>query len=493
MTQADYTDFEEKMVTLYPHQVVACRRMKEMEESGKGGVLADEMGLGKTLSMISHLKANKIEGVRDLIVCPLSLLPHWEEEIHKLYGNEKVSIVRYHGPGRREKLSLPCDYVLTTYGILGRAELAYMRWGRVVLDEAHYIKNGIKKSKPPLCATNAYRLYSKFKWCITGTPFNNRMSDIASLCKFIGTEPYNDPIWWKNQSREKIQEWRGKYLIRATKEGLLAPPKYHTLEFDPSPKEKKVIDAMRMRAKADFEMWKRAHGYEKIRLQGKLLGLIMKLRQISDSYQCPDGVETAAEIKEVLENSSKVQQMIYTLKKGIEEDPTSSVVVFSQFTTFLRVLQKVIGQVMPDVEILQFDGSMSSQSRDRVVRRFRRATNKRVLLVSLMAGGVGLNLTPCSTVLIAEPWYNPFVEKQAEERVHRLGQKNQVTIYRFIMNNSVETWIELLKKRKLLLAANMELVKTTGDIKEFNLNDITSLFQKHVTFGKEEEKKEEKS
>lgn len=476
---------------LFPHQAEAIIKMEEMEKNeGKGGILADEMGLGKTVTIIAYLKAHKIHRHTDLIVCPLSLLTHWVKEIARVYGKKTMPrILIYHGKKRKKKMKGEWDIVITTYGILGTRELTKYHWGRVVLDEAHYIKNGLKR-RAPKCASGAYRLHAQYKWCVTGTPLNNHMKDIIALCKFIGTVPYNNPQWWKlkngGKDEEEVRMWKEKYLIRRTKDSLLPPPIIHNVEVKPTKNERVLIKALRDEAKEKFSLWKRASGLEKITLQGKILGLIMKLRLISDSYYVG---ETNLESKKILKENSKVRAILKALKVQIVRDPTNGVVIFSQFTSFLTVLKHVISEAMPDTKIYKFVGSMSQKKRDKVVRKFTKSTEKRVLLISLMAGGVGLNLKPCASVFLCEPWYNPFVEKQAEERVHRLGQQHKVEVYKFSMKNSVETWMEGVKARKLSLASELGLVSKSTKFKDFSFDDLKDLFSVCVDFSKKRKQK----
>ena len=365
-------------------------------------------------------------------------------------------------------------------------DLNRKRWGRVVLDESHYIKNGLQ-SKIPKCANAAFEIgkRSTYNWCISGTPFNNRMQDLASQCKFIGTRPYNDPKWWKNNgdNPDEVTDWREKFVIRRTKENILKPPIYHDIKIEPTRRERFLIDKLRVEAYEKFEKWKRANGLNKITLQGNILGLIQKLRVVSNSYYCG---EKNLDIDKVIHENAKISAMIDILDRKVYEDPTNSIVVFSQFTSYLDVLEKVIGTTMIGVEITKFTGDMSSDKRDEVVKNFITSTHPRILLISLMAGGCGLNLTPCSTVVLSEPYYNPFMEKQAEERVHRLSQKHQVNVYRFSVTNSVETWINGLKQKKLYFASTLDLLcKHDRTPMDFSFSELTELFTDLVGFKKD--------
>lgn len=484
------------MLTLYDHQKKALSILKRMEQEGKGGIFADEMGLGKTITTLVHLKNNKIEDKSDLIVCPVSLTKHWKNEIKRVYlglGCNKPKILLYHGKNRAGKISgQQWEYVITTYSVVGTGELNHFRWGRVVLDESHYIKNGLS-SKKPKCAQALYEIgkRSKYNLCVSGTPFNNRMKDIASQCKFIGTKPYDDPAWWTDKKGgkdpDKLREWREKFLLRRTKDNIMQPPVYHDIEVTPTDKEVHLVEKLRARAHKKFEQWKKSTGLNRITLQGQILGLIQKLRVVCDSYYCG---ENEFDVDKLLDENSKVREMIELLDIKVFEDPTNSVVVFSQFTSYLDILKKVIESVMVGVEVMKFNGSMSRSERDRVVHNFTTSKHPRILLISLLAGGCGLNLMPCSTVFLSEPYYNPFIEKQAEERVHRLGQKNRVNVYRFNMTNSVETWVNGLKQRKMYMASELSLLcKHDGEPMDFSFSDLSELFSDFVGFKNDEKPK----
>lgn len=480
------------MTTFIPfqHQLDAQNILQNMEKTGKGGLLADSMGLGKTVTMSLHLCGNKIERKKDLIVCPISLLKTWEKELKRVseyLGKEEPAILIYHGDKRVNSLKDGnYDFIITTYAILGSGELNYKRWGRVVLDESHYIKNGLLK-KAPKCAKAAFMVgrRSEKNFCISGTPFNNRLKDLISQCVFLGTSPYNDVGWWKTHrdDTEAISKWREQYVLRRTKEGMLVAPIYHNISIVPKKKEEKLVNSLRANAAEDFAKWKRASGLERISLQGKILGLIQKLRIVSNSYYCGEG---AVDSEEVLKNNAKVERMIEDMDSQIFKDPRQGLVVFSQFTSFLSVLEQVIEERMVGVEVMKFTGELNSQEREDIVDRFNESNHPRIILVSLMAGGVGLSLHHGSaSVFLSEPYYNPFVEQQAEERVHRLGQTSQVEVFRYSMENGVETWIDALKQKKIGIAASLGLARASEDPTDFSFEDLADLFADHVSFTSE--------
>jgi SNF2 family DNA or RNA helicase len=476
---------------LLQHQIEGLEKIKDIERISKGGILADDMGMGKTFQMISYLKLNKVKTSKkynfykpDLIICPFSLLKYWKEQIEKLYETfedpKEVSIFLYHGKDKNSLLlNKDYDYVISTYGSVSD-ELGKINWGRIILDEAHAIKNGVSK-KCPVSAEKIYKIMnsSDYRWCITGTPFNNKMRDLVSLAKFIGTEPYNDISWWKNSTPENIEHWRQTFIIRRTKDKLIKAPIYHEYKIEPTDVEKEKIKNLKKIAENKFDSWRNSTGLTKCQLQGEILSLIMKLRMYSNSYLCEGGFISA---DHAVKNCSKISHTINLLEDIIEKDPVKGVVIFSQFTSYLTILEKVILETL-DIQILRFDGTLNENQREDIIEKFTTSTKSRVLLISLMAGGVGINLKPCSTIIISEPWYNPFIEKQAEERVHRLGQENQVNIHKFLVNNSVEIWISGLKAKKLNKANNLSLAnKWDMGSNDYNFKDLRMLFSKYVNF-----------
>lgn len=477
----------------FEHQISAQKKLQNMEKWGrKGGFLSDGCGMGKTITMAMHLSQNHVKGKIDLVVCPLSVLKTWEREF-KLVTEGKYSTLVYHGRGRADLLKKGgWNCVITTYAILGAGELSSRRWGRIVLDESHNIKNGLQR-KCPKVAVGAYELVNKstYRFCISATPFNNRMLDIAAQCKFIGTLPYANPDWWRKEGKAEgaLDEWRREHVIRRTKEGMLAPPIYKDITLDPTDTESKIIEALRDRARKEYFKWKNSEGTSKVQIQASILGLIQRLRVCSNSFYA-SGLGTDDTPQNIVRDCAKVDRIVEDLDNFLVEDPRKGVVIFSQFTSFLSVLERVLEEFLPGVEVLKFTGEMSSRERDAVVTDFNNSDHPRVILVSLLAGGCGLSLHKgSSTAMLCEPYYNPFMEQQAEERVHRLGQEHQVRIYRYSMSGSVETWIKGLKQKKLAIASSLELSAPLASYAiNFSFADIAELFSDFVSGRKKEEK-----
>jgi len=498
---------------LYKHQEEALKRMKKMDREGRGGVLAFEPGLGKTLTMITHLSTDK-KGT-NLVISPVAVLDHWKSEIEKVNPGNKILV--YHGNKRnRTELYSQWDYILTTYDIAKQAkattkgmkyELDIKIYNCIVLDEAHVIRNGLQKKSPKVCkAIYSYR--SKKRWCLTGTPINNRTMDLAALAKFLQTPKFTDKKGWHtswNVNSEEVQEWCDKYMIVENKSNIMKPPKYHDIVIKPKQKENELIDALRDVASKKFDEWMESEKEDRIKKQAQILALIMKMRQCSDSYHVLGNLFKEKSAKTLEKSSSKVEKTIEIIKKRLTfkrenvsgpKDPSNSIVVFSQFTRYLKLLKKVLLNVFPEMKedenLWMYTGSTSKSKRDTIVNSFTSTSTKgpKILLISLFSGGVGLNLKPCASIILSEPWYNPFIEKQAEDRVHRLGQDNQVNVYRLTIDNSVEKWIQGIKLKKLnivsdinVFSGSMSNIKIGGmSSATFKMDDLQNLFSKHVAF-----------
>lgn len=466
----------------YKHQTDAIKNMKHIESISCGGFLSHDMGLGKTITMSLFLKENKLEKP-DLIVCPFSVVDIWKREIKKIDPGKTMLI--YHGKDRHAKItSKKYDYIITTYSMLASMEssLMTMSFGRIVLDESHCIKNGLSGNQPK-CAQGVFQIAknSIYRWCISGTPFNNRILDIASQCKFIGTAPYNSKDWWKKYSCSKIvvDEWRQKYMLLKDKDGLVKPLKYIDISVEPTSMESSLIKDLRAKVARSFSEWKMAVGTDRRHLQMQIMALITRLRIYSDSFYCGD---PNVNVENAMENCSKLSRIVNDIDDYIQQDGKNGLVIFSQFTTFISILKKCILECLVGVDVLTYTGNMDMIERDVNVRLFNENRNARVIIVSLMAGGTGLSLHHgSSTVIISEPCYNPFAEKQAEERVHRLGQENDVNIIRYKMTEGVESWMDGLKKQKINIASTIGLAKKKDVSEGFSFSDVAKLFSEHVS------------
>lgn len=482
-----------------PHQIQGLEWIEKTmsNKSNRGFLLADELGVGKTIQIAMYLKANRIpltsagvEGRPDLIVCPGAVVDTWVREIKRIKDypepGSKPKICVFHGSGRKSLLDESnWDYVITTYGVLTTSvdSLSDKLWARIVLDESHSIKNGsgVKRAKA------AFELAPRaiHRICISGTPFNNRMSDVAAQARFIGTAPYDDPNWWKNHGNNPVslKIWTEQCMLRRTKKELglgLIPPIYHNITVKPTVKEAEIVEILRAKAADKFRKWSHATGIEKIELQAVILGLIQKLRIVSNTFY---GKEDAYTADDVFRDCAKIARIVEDIDNRIWEDSRKGVVVFSEFSNMtFDVLECVLREYLIGVQILRFTGKESMAEKNEVVDYFNTSKHPRILLASLTAGSTGISLHHgSSSVFIIEPYYHPFMEKQAEERVHRIGQKEQVHIYKYTMDQSIELWMTGIKSRKEGLASSLSL----SEMKEgsgCSFKDIAELFKDFVSF-----------
>jgi transcription termination factor 2 len=492
-------NFAEIEVKLHQHQTEAQIKMKQIEmKYNCGGIIAHEPGCGKTITTAWYMRDNKIPNLPDLILCPVSLMSHWVNDIERVYPrNEKPKIIVFHGKEKNEEnLKKNCDFIIAPHSCLGKNELAGKSFGRIAIDEAHVIKGGGEKneSKITKIAAGAYNLRGKFKWCLTGTPFNNNIFDLYALAKFNNSIPYSQRYWWVASDGSDIKSWKEEFVLSKSKDDFLMKPIYHDVIVTPTKYENSFVNKLRSDAEKIFDKWKVAQGDEKMLLQGTILSLITNLRICSDSVFCKYKDKKQFESREdeivfTCKKSAKIIEIMKIVEDRLENDESKSVIVFSQFKTFLNILRDVFFlNFGEDTEVFLFDGSLNVTEKDRIVKKFTTMKTPRILLISLKAGGVGLNLIPCSTVILSEPWYNPFIEKQAEDRVHRIGQNRQVYVYRLTMDSSIERWIQGIKMSKLVKAGEAgiedgdkmsKIMSTT-----FKMDDLKNLFSDCISGSK---------
>lgn len=480
-------------ITLRDFQALGVKKLRENEEKhGIGSVLAYDMGLGKTLTMASFLVEQRIREnskIPDLIIVPLCVLTQWKDEILRL--DEDLEILIYHGPERTKILKdlynnniLRPDFVISTYYSLVTRELEKYMWNRIVLDEAHIIRNGIETNYKtvPKKAIGAFNISNnaKFCHCITGTPYNNNSNDLLSLMKFIGYDSL-DTI--------KFVE---DFVIQKTKEDIIEPINVDTIYVKRPEKELledynyymclyiKLMAVLNSRRRAPVEL---RNIYRqcmmimtKLRLFCNITNIDSKKKVVIDDeededfvYQDPDEeeieyykeVEFSNEEKiEFYNTSEKIKSIYDKILEMLPIVPYKRIIVFSSFVTTLDIFEAIFKDRNKEIITMQYTGKKRKDERDAIVKTFTDPdeTSPMVLLASLGAGSCGLNLTPCSTVFLADIALNPFDQLQAVNRVHRITQKNKVNVYKFCMQSMVEETILKSHDRKISEAKSNGLI-----------------------------------
>jgi superfamily II DNA or RNA helicase len=405
-----------------------------LRDADLGAVLADDMGLGKTLQTICALRG------RTLVVCPKSVVYNWADEIARFRPSLRTII--YHGAKR--ELDEHADVTLTTYAMLRMdiEHLAAEDWDVVVLDEAQAIKNSSSQT-----ARAAFELHGAFRIALSGTPVENRLEELWSVMHFANPgllggrsdfqERYSGPI--ANGDPAAAARLRGKirpFVLRRMKRDVLPelPPRTDAvLHVELDEVERSVYDAVRVATKKDVAE-KLAHG------GGVLAALeaLLRLRQAACHPKLVPGQHA--------ESSSKIERLLEALEETTSEGHKA--LVFSQWTSLLDLVEPHLQNA--NIAFTRLDGS--TRDRGAVVASFQDDAGPPVMLVSLKAGGTGLNLTAADHVFLLDPWWNPAVEDQAADRAHRIGQDRPVMVYRMVAKDTVEERIFALQGRKRALA-----------------------------------------
>ena len=442
---------------LRPYQLEGVRWLGFLRSTGLGGILADDMGLGKTLQALCALQG------RTLVVCPTSVLPNWESEIARFRPSQTVSV--YHGASRA--LDPATNVTLTTYAILrlDAAELAAVTWDAVVLDEAQAIKNPDSK-----VARAAYGLNASFRLAMSGTPVENRLDDLWSLIHFTnkgllgGRKDFEDqyarPIAeGRRDVGEKLRKRIKPFVLRRLKKdvALELPPRTESImHVSLDERERALYNAVFSATKEEVVALLNAGGGVM-----KALEALLRLRQAA----CHTGLLPG---QDSVTASSKVEMLVDALKNAVADGHKA--LVFSQWTSLLNLIEPALKDA--GITFERLDGS--TPNRGDVVSRFQGAEGPPVMLISLKAGGTGLNLTAADHVFLVDPWWNPAVEAQAADRAHRIGQERPVFVYRLVSKGTVEEKILGLqeKKRALFEAALGEASSAASLTKD----DLLQLF-----------------
>ena len=466
----------ELTVELRPYQREGLRWLNALAEAGVGGVLADDMGLGKTLQLITHLLALKERGALGLpalIVVPTSLIPNWQSEISRFAPS--LQVLALHGPQRGGEFGQlgAQDIVLTSYALLPRdvVTLRKQAFSLIVLDEAQQVKNPRTQARRALLTLRAPRCV-----CLTGTPLENHLGELWSQVDLavpglLGDEGafrrfYRAPIEKQRDTecQERLNRRIAPFILRRTKAQVASelPPKTEiTRRVVLEGKQRELYEGLRLSLADELREVIAQRGIAHSGIV--VLDALLKLRQV-----CCDPRLVKLEAARGVRDSAKFELLMDMLPALLAEG--RKVLLFSQFTEMLRLIAHELDRHrIPYV-------TLTGETRDRAepVRQFQEGEAP-LFLLSLKAGGVGLNLTAADTVIHYDPWWNPAAEAQASDRAHRIGQDKPVFVFRLITAGTVEERIEELKARKAELA---EAVLEGGGSRErlsFDQSDLDAL------------------
>ncbi|GAA5176501.1 hypothetical protein GCM10025771_11380 [Niveibacterium umoris] len=462
--------------TLRAYQREGLAWMQHLRAHELGGILADDMGLGKTAQTLAHLLTEKRAGRMDrpsLVVLPTSLVFNWQQEAARFAPDLRV--LKLHGADRREHFESidSHDVVLTTYPLLARDReaLTARSWHFLILDEAQTVKN-----VRSLAAQVVREVDARHRLCLTGTPLENHLGELWSqfdflMPGFLGdakafTQAWRTPIEKHGNllRRELLARRLAPFILRRRKQEVAAelPPKtiiVRSVELEG--RQRDLYETVRATMDKRIRDEVAARGFA--RSQIVILDALLKLRQVCCD---PRLLQTPAAAK--VKEHTKLDLLMDLLPGLVEEG--RRVLLFSQFTTMLDLIADALAEAK--IAHLRLDGS--TRDRQAVVEAFQNG-DAPVFLISLKAGGVGLNLTAADTVIHFDPWWNPAAEDQATDRAHRIGQTKNVFVYKLVVAGSIEEKILALQEQKAALAAGILSEDHAGDAK-FDEAGLQALF-----------------
>jgi len=439
---------------LREYQKTGYNWLKSLAHYGFGGILADDMGLGKTLQIISVLASERKKGKSSLVVCPTSLLFNWENEITRFAPKLKTQII-FGMPEKRHELlkTADVDVFITTYDMLKRDVDYYkdLEFAYVIADEAQNIKNpGTQAAK------SLKEIKGNVRFALTGTPIENTLTELWSIFDFIMpgylysahkfARIYETPIikYGDTSAAIKLRQQIAPFVLRRVKESVLKelPEKTETtLQAEMTPEQKKIYQANLLETIGAFDDIIAKDTFADNRM--RILAQLTRLRQIC--------CHPSLYLEDYEGESGKLNLAIETIQLSLESG--HRVLLFSQFTSMLGLIKDALDKTaitMPNgkrMEYFYLDGTVKSKDRMDMTESFN-AGNKDIFLISLKAGGTGLNLTGADVVIHYDPWWNPSVMDQASDRAHRYGQKKAVQVFNIVAKDSIEEKIMDLQDKK---------------------------------------------
>lgn len=463
---------------LRPYQQQGVDWLLFLRKFGFGACLADDMGLGKTIQMIAYFLAVKESGANTaLIICPTSVLGNWQKELEKFSPMLRVHL--HYGAGRYKgeefkQQANEADIVLTSYGLshLDEEEISSFEWGTICLDEAQNIKNAQTKQ-----SRSIRKLNGEHHIALTGTPMENRLTELWSIFDFINggylgslgqfQKRFVTPIE-KDRNADKIAEVQRlirPFLLRRTKTdqdvALNLPDKLEQKEYCPLTVEQASL--YEQLVKDTLEQVEQLAGMQR---KGLILKMLSKLKQVCDHPALYLKEENPLDIGE---RSNKMDKLLELVDHIREQD--ESCLIFTQYIQMGEMIQKTLAERFNE-DVLFLNGSVAKTQRDKMIDDFQ-ARKFSILILSLKAGGTGLNLTEANHVIHYDRWWNPAVENQATDRAYRIGQKRFVHVHKLISTGTLEEKIdEMLEKKQSL---NDEIIQSENWITELSTTELRDL------------------
>ena len=464
------------LAILRPYQASGFHWLSYLNDVGWGGILADDMGLGKTvqaLTMLSYFREHNNK-LKALVVCPTTLIYNWENEIKKFTPELTYKI--HHGSLRSRNIEefQQFNIIITTYGTL-RSDIQLLLnilFDYVILDESQAIKNPGSKVAKAACLLNTTN-----RLCMSGTPLQNNTFDIYAQMNFLNPGLLGSMEFFRNEfatpidkfgeveQKDHLRKLLYPFVLRRTKEQVAKdlPEKVETILFcEMEDEQRKVYDAYRNVYRDKILGVIDQQGIDRSQLT--ILQGLMKLRQICDSPAILN------EEEKYPNHSIKLDELTREITENIGEHKA---LIFSQFLGMLALIRANLKE--NNISYEYFDGSTSPIDREKAIQNFQNNQDCRVFLISLKAGGVGLNLTAADYVYIVDPWWNPAVEQQAIDRTHRIGQTKNIFAYRMICKDTIEDKILLLQEKKRILAKEL-ITDDSSFVKNLSKQDVEYLF-----------------
>ena len=473
---------KEVKADLRDYQKIGYSWLKTLENYKFGGILADDMGLGKTLQLLtvieSYIEKNDENKMASIVISPSSLALNWMAEAKKFTPNIKVQVISGNANERKQKIANIKNYdlVITSYDLLKRdiekyKDLDYI-FKYIIADEAQYLKNSNTQN-----AKAIKELKAETRYALTGTPIENSLAELWSIFDYIMPgylfqykkfkSMYETPIV-KEENQDamaKLKMLIEPFVLRRTKKEVLTelPEKTITvLNNTMDDEQEKIYMSYLAKAKQEVADQIKLNGFEKSQIM--ILAALTRLRQIC----CHPGLF----ISDYKGESSKLSQCMEIIEDAVSAG--HKILLFSGYTSMFDIIQKEL--IERNIKYFKLTGSTKVSERIKLVDDFNNNPDVKIFLISLKAGGTGLNLTGADMVIHYDPWWNASAENQATDRAYRIGQKNNVQVYKLITNNSIEEKIYELQQKKSELVDNMLSTKTSF-ISKFSKDEIMNLFE----------------